>query len=65
MPRSSILKPRSGSKPSSHHPSRMDAFSTPFSAAFMPLVPLASRPRIGVLSQTSQPRTISRATSMP
>jgi hypothetical protein len=29
-------------QPSIHHPSRIDRLGTPFSAAFMPLVPEAS-----------------------
>jgi hypothetical protein len=42
-------------KPSAHQPSPMLRCGTPFSAAFMPLVPLASRGLRGLLSQTSQP----------
>ena len=38
-------------------------FSTPFSAAFMPLVPHASMGRRGVLSQTSTPRVSMRPAS--
>jgi hypothetical protein len=48
---------------SSHHPSRTEAFSTPFIAAFIPEVPDASKGRSGVLSQTSTPLTSSRARS--
>ena len=49
------------SQPSGHQPSRTERFSTPFIAAFMPEVPLASSGRRGVLSHTSQPRVRSRA----
>jgi len=41
-----------------------NVLGTPLSAAFMPLVPEASMPRLGVLSQMSQPWTRRRPTSM-
>ncbi len=49
---------------SSHQPSSVLRFKPPFASAFMPLVPLASRGRSGVLSQTSEPWTRYRATAM-
>ena len=42
---------------STHQPSSTLRFSTPFIAAFMPLVPDASSGGSGVLSQTSAPAT--------
>ena len=42
----------------------MEKLSTPFIAAFIPLVPEASKGRIGLLSQTSHPRVIIRPTFM-
>ena len=45
------------SSASAHHPSAMLRFSTPFAAAFIPLVPLASFGGKGLLSQTSTPST--------
>ena len=53
-----------GTCPSIHHPSRMLQFNTPLSAAFIPLVPQASKGRRGLLSHTSQPCNIVRATAM-
>jgi hypothetical protein len=50
-----IAQPFSPSKHSSHQPSRIEQFSPPLSAAFMPLVPQASWGRRGVFSHTSQP----------
>ena len=41
---------------SAHQPSSTLTFSAPLAAAFMPLVPLASSGRRGVLSHTSTPR---------
>ncbi len=59
-----ITKPFVPSKASSHQPSRIERCSAPLAAAFMPDVPLASRPRTGVFTQTSTPRTNSRARPM-
>jgi hypothetical protein len=42
----------------------MLTLGTPFMAAFMPLVPLASSGRIGLLSHTSQPRVSRRPSAM-
>ena len=42
-------------QPSIHQPSRIDRLGTPFSAAFMPLVPEASYGRRGVFTHTSTP----------
>ena len=52
------------SKHSSHQPSRMLQFKAPLSAAFIPLVPHASSGRRGLLSHTSQPWYMVRATAM-
>ena len=50
-----MAQPFSPSNISSHHPSRMDRLSPPFSADFMPEVPQASSGRNGLFSQTSHP----------
>ena len=50
--------------PSIHQPSSTLKFITPLCAAFMPLVPDASRGLMGVLSHTSTPETIFMARSM-
>ena len=47
--------------PSIHHPSNMLRLGTPLSAAFIPLVPDASRGRSGVFSQTFTPEQRKRA----
>ena len=47
-------------QPSSHQPSSTEQLTTPFMAAFMPLVPDASSGRRGLLSQTSTPWTRKR-----
>ena len=49
---------------SGHQPSRIEQFSTPFIAAFMPDVPQASSGRIGLFSQTSAPRVSARPSAM-
>ena len=49
---------------STHQPSSTLRLSTPFSAAFMPLVPEASSGGSGVFSQTSVPETRVLASSM-
>ena len=51
-----IAQPFWPSNHSSHQPSRMERFSPPLSAAFMPDVPQASSGRSGLFSQTSQPQ---------
>ena len=53
-------KPFSPSNTSRHQPSMMLQFSPPCAAVFIPLVPLASSGRRGLLSQTSQPPTSMR-----
>ena len=50
-----ISQPFSPSYHSSHQPSRIDRFSPPLSALFIPDVPHASSGRSGLFSQTSQP----------
>ena len=52
------------SKPSGHQPSRMEQFTPRCIGGFIPLVPLASCGRIGVLSQTSHPEVSSRPIRM-
>ena len=59
-----IAQPFSPSYHSSHHPSRIDRFSPPFSALFIPEVPQASNGRSGLFSQTSQPQYSGRAIDM-
>ena len=59
-----MVQPLSPSAPSGHQPSAIDRLSTPLAAAFMPLVPLASSMRVGVLTQTSTPCTRALATAM-
>ena len=51
-----IAQPFSPSNHSSHQPSRIDRFSAPLSAAFIPDVPQASSGRSGLFSQTSTPQ---------
>ena len=48
-----MAQPLSSVQPSSHQPSSTEQLTTPFMAAFMPLVPDASSGRRGLLSQTS------------
>ena len=52
-----MAQPFSPCQPSSHQPSSTEQLTTPFMAAFMPLVPEASSGRRGLLSQTSTPET--------
>ena len=52
-----MAQPLSPVQPSSHQPSSTEQLTTPFMAAFMPLVPDASSGRRGLLSQTSTPWT--------
>ena len=59
-----MSKPFVPSVISSHQPSRIEQLSTPFSAAFIPLVPHASIGRRGVFNHTSQPWYIVRAIPM-
>ena len=59
-----MAQPFSPSNISSHQPSRIEQFSDPLMAAFMPLVPQASSGRRGVFIHTSQPWYIRRATTM-
>lgn len=59
-----ISQPFSPSYHSSHQPSRMDRFSPPLSALFMPEVPQASSGRSGLFSHTSQPQYSNRAIDM-
>jgi hypothetical protein len=59
-----MAQPFSPSYISSHHPSRIEQFSTPLRAAFSPLVPDASSGRRGVLSQRSTPWQRSLAIEM-
>jgi len=47
-----------------HHPSSTLMFTPPLKQTFIPLVPLASRGRRGVFSQTSVPRVMSAASHM-
>jgi hypothetical protein len=49
---------------SAHQPASTETFRAPLAAAFIPLVPLASRGRRGVLSHTSTPLTSARAMRM-
>ena len=56
-----MANPRVGAYPSAHQPSRIEQFSAPLSAAFIPEVPDASIGRSGVFSQTSTPWTSRRA----
>ena len=51
-------------QPSIHQPSRILKLGTPFSAAFMPLVPEASKGRCGVFSHRSTPLVMSCAQRM-
>jgi Phosphofructokinase len=50
--------------PSSHHPSRILKLGTPLRAAFMPLVPEASKGRWGVFNHRSAPAQRQRAKSI-
>src|SRR5215469_11428337 len=51
-------------QPSTHQPSSTLRLGTPLSAAFIPLVPDASRGGCGVFSHTSAPDTSLRASAM-
>ena len=59
-----MAQPLVPSNISSHQPSRIEQLSAPLSAAFSPLVPLASMGRRGVFSHTSLPWYSMRATAM-
>ena len=59
-----MAKPFWPSNPSGHQPSRMEQFTPRCIGGFMPLVPLASWGRMGVLSHTSAPEVSSRPTRM-
>src|ERR1700738_2815974 len=50
-----MAHPYAGLYASSHQPSRMLTLSTPLAPAFIPLVPLASKKRFGLVSHTSEP----------
>ncbi len=54
-------KPIGSMSTSSIQPSLVENCSAPFRLAFMPEVPQASMPRMGVLSHRSAPRTSMRA----
>ena len=54
---SPMAQPTSGAYASAHQPSSSERFRPPFTSTFMPLVPLASQGRRGVLIQTSTPCT--------
>ena len=58
----SIAHPFEPSYASAHQPSSTDRLRTPFSAAFIPLVPLASSGGRGRFTQTSHPATSGPAT---
>jgi hypothetical protein len=51
-----MAQPFCPSNHSSHQPSRMERFSPPLSADFIPEVPHASSGRSGLFSQTSHPQ---------
>ena len=57
-------QPLSAAQASAHQPSSTLRFRRPFTAAFIPEVPLASSGAMGLLSQTSTPETSQRASCM-
>ena len=59
-----MVQPLRPSAISSHQPSLIEQLMPPLRAAFSPDVPDASWGRIGVLSHTSQPAYMARATAM-